>query len=411
MRRPRDAPKLRRFSEIRNPKPELDLRRELLDLNLKGSEVTCWLGEFDERDESDETDEEDFRFNHDIPLQRSISLDRGLDIFVYLQTIGSETTSSATSGWTVSSRGNSELRLEQYRSFEDIPASPVVKSRHISIDVTNSKNVALSVLRESYAGIEESGVSPQIKKLQKTFSFKNFADYKMSARNSVENLIEKEDEVETVARTPTYRDINFGCNDDDTERSPRQRRVGVTTNEWQEKVDLRKDVLKHSLVSFKSCNDLLAPKQAPTDTGRSHDLKETLRRSRSGDVLNNLRKLRRTLSEQPQTNEQTIPEIVVIDTDDIKENSDPPTDTSNLDVVSCSCQICMEGEEKKDNGSFLRRIFLRIVTYKDLGKSIASDERSDVKDREMYHCIINLLRWLLGLWLRHLDHKQNICAS
>ncbi|XP_063833062.1 uncharacterized protein LOC135082225 isoform X1 [Ostrinia nubilalis] len=161
-------------------KLELDLRQELLNTN-DNIEFDSWLG-----CNFDQDTEQHHRFEHDIPLQRSVSLDRGVDVFNYLQTIGSDWSgSSIGSTWTVHSFGQG---IERYRSVEDVPASQIrVKSRRASSDFDGAfgRSLALSVLRDSYRGIDmgSGSLSPQIKKLKWTYSvtdsFEDFADSKV----------------------------------------------------------------------------------------------------------------------------------------------------------------------------------------------------------------------------------------
>ncbi|CAF4800209.1 unnamed protein product [Pieris macdunnoughi] len=404
-----------------------DLRQELTSLDLNRGEVDTWLGKFDERD--DET--EDFRFDHDIPLQRSISLDRGLDIVNYLQTLGSDWSGSDTSStWSVDYGGpNSDLRLEQYRSFEDIPAPPKKKNRHVSLDVTNSphgNSLALSVLRESYKGIEmekESGNVPSpVKKLQKTFSFKNFDDYKDSAKSSIENL---DDEEPYMGLRMSLKNISEEQQEDDNENKVRQRRLGVISNEWQKRSsnDLRKLVLiQQNLSHVKSCNDIVAEnKKAPSRCNSTNTLQvstfvplsdsyeniDTANRS-----ISNLRKLKASFSSLKRVkSRQDVPTIVVEDNNRFRKVSievvtKPPLYTTKI-VQACNCRICCENGARKPFLGNINKLFIKVIYYMDCARKFTCWDENNLNDSEMYRCIMHLLRLLFGLWLRHWDHSPS----
>lgn len=162
------------------------MRQELLNTDVD-IEFDGWLG-----NRFEETDSRD-RFPESL-LQRSVSLDRGIDIAKYLQTIGSDWSgSSVGSTWTVhSDRGS----VEHYRSFEDIPASQSrVRSRRASYDLASSgRSLALAMLRDSYKGIDmgSGSLSPQIKKLKWSFSyissFDEFRDAKVEEERPQEKV-------------------------------------------------------------------------------------------------------------------------------------------------------------------------------------------------------------------------------
>ncbi|CAH4033886.1 unnamed protein product [Pieris brassicae] len=412
-----------RHSEIKHT--HADLRQELTSLDLNLGEVDTWLGKFDERD--DET--EDFRFDHDIPLQRSVSLDRGLDIVNYLQTLGSDwSDSDASSAWSVDYGGtNSDLRLEQYRSFEDIPAPPKKKNRHVSLDVTNSphgNSLALAVLRESYKGIEmekhSGNVSSHVKKLQKTFSFKNFDDYKDSAKSSIENL---DDEEPYMGLRMSLKNISEEQEVNEDEHKVRQRRLGVITNEWQQRSsnDLRKLVLiQQNLSHVKSCNDIVAENKKPpsrcnsTNTlqvstfvplGDSYENIDTANRS-----ISNLRKLKASFSSLKRVkSRQDVPTIVVEDNSRLRKvsievDTKPPLYTTNI-VQACNCQICCENGARKPFLGNINKVFIKVIYYMDCARKFTCWDENNLNDSEMYRCIMHLLRLLFGLWLRHCDHS------
>ncbi|XP_063541541.1 uncharacterized protein LOC134750307 [Cydia strobilella] len=130
---------------------------------------------------------------------------------------GSDWSVGSSSAWTVHSDRDS--RLERYRSFEDIPASPRAKSRRASFDRDNAlygSGLALSVLKDSYKGFDSStDISPQIRKLRGNLSFHDsLQDFKTTvvAKDDektgavVREDIEKE---KLEVRQPTYRDISI----------------------------------------------------------------------------------------------------------------------------------------------------------------------------------------------------------
>ncbi|CAK1541673.1 unnamed protein product [Leptosia nina] len=377
-------------------------------------EVDTWLGKFEEKE--DEIEEVDFRFSHDIPLQRSISLDRGLDIVNYLQALGSdwsESESSTTSMWSLASAGRSDLRLEQYRSFEDIPAPPKTRNRHVSLDVTNSplgNNLALSVLRESYKGVDveknSGNVSPQVKKLQKTFSFKNFEDYKDSAKNSVENLEENNEGVGLRMSSCSARSADVEIES----RNVRQRRLGVTTNVWQQKSssDLRRLVLiQQNLSHVRSCDDIFEknkkkpPRCSSSEMLGAQEFVPLKVSYENASDISNERKLKVSFSSLTRRFSK-IKDLKTLDTE---------TPIFNFNVVeNCNCQICCERDIRKPFlGTSINKLFVKVVYYMECARQFTFwDENNNLTENEMCTCIMHLLRLLFGLWLRHLDHSPRV---
>lgn len=432
----------RRHSDTRHAHQGLDLRQELLQLNLSNRDVDKWLGgKFDETEE-ERLCEVDFRFEHDIPLQRTISLDRGIEIFNYLQKLSDPSDSPrsdlAVSFCTLSS--DDGLALNRYRSFDDIPASPVkARSRHVSVDLTNADNsLAFSVLKDSYKGLDaESGlVTPQIRKLQKTFSFKSFDEYRGSAKSSTENLarVESEGHIGGIVmrqRPHVYRSISYESEDrkSDGNKTPRQRRHGVTSYE-------NTQLLQPNLIHFKSCDDVFVHDNSEhsrlgstgaMDKVVKFTFVEKKRDKYQSDPLRSIRKLRSSLltRSKSECRELVVPKIVVTEDDSFKEidvasigkEENTLTETSNSVEIgrNCDCSICSgDGEELKESflSRHLTKIFTRLVSYREYGRKFAYwDENNNLNENEMYSCFINILKLLLGLWLRHLDHKQhNLCA-
>uniref|UniRef100_A0A1E1W6Q4 RH2 domain-containing protein n=1 Tax=Pectinophora gossypiella TaxID=13191 RepID=A0A1E1W6Q4_PECGO len=467
--------KPRRYSDHRKPQAsKLDLRQELLNLN--DEEVTSWLGDVDERDEVYYG-----RFEHDIPVQKSISLDRGIEIFNYLQNVGSDwSDSSDASSWTVYSER--ERLIEQDRSFEDIPASQMLKSRRSSFDVYDSLT-----LTGSYRSIDEasSSDSPQIKKLQRNISFRiSFEDFK-SVEDSNENLNASYRRV----RVPLDRSISLESADTNENkegnRSVRQRKFGIQSN-IEYHLNLRKEVLKQNWYNFKSCENLSVKKvskhrRGSADYKTENSLGFTLLKDSykaefsSGNISPAIIKLKKSFSfvNSPEIS-RNAPVITVTDFDSpnssIAKNastsnlgvntsslvtqtsyfegnlftelkafelvddtlnfsvttSESEVDASNLGVntsdlsvrsssivgsssslvdisSTCNCRMCREGE---DRTPFLTRnltkIFMKIISRRKL---ICSDENNNLNEGEMYSCVMQVLKLLFGLWLRHLDHN------
>lgn len=461
----------------------MDLRQELQDLNLNNQEVDKWLGaKFDEKDEFD-NDPYEVRFIHDIPLQRSVSLDCGIDIFNYLQTLGSDYSESIEgSTWTVQSDRDS-LVFERYRSFEDIPASQTkVKSRRVS-EYDNAffgRNLTLNVLKDSYKCLDsESGrPSPQVKKLQRSFTFTDFSvDFKevgkgsnndvvmeldtkmlevredsnemflpkaighisVSLRSSLENLKDKgshlipgeSDNDYLELRYPVYRSISVETKSQEKEDSAviRQRRVGVIDKSFVNKkeMNLRKELLiKRNLTEYKSCENISMPK-GNIPRCRSLEMKRestTPVQLRSSYNLNvdsdetSLLKLKRTYSFASSIDRQrVVPTIIISNTDECvdivnvaKIENSIATNTSNMLDISrnCDCRICTDVEvgKKCNIRSVLSKLFVKIVSCREYSRKLTYwDENNNWSENEMYNCIMHILKLMLGLWLRHLNHS------
>lgn len=450
------ANKFRRHSEVKRPAKELDLRQEL-SLNLNTGEVDNWLGmKFDEEDEENARDVQDYRFNHDIPLQRSISLDGGIEIFNYLGTLSSDWSDASSSTWTLNSNESDGRVLEQYRSFEDVPASQIkVRNRRASHAMWNDgkSNTALHVLK-SYKGVEtqSGGLSPQVKKLQKTFSFKSFFDESKETDKSFENILEQtDDEPKLEMRMPLVRCVSFESQmaedgrNEESFKPLRQRRTGTTHNLWYEEArkcgsDLRREVLlkrSTSYTQFESTEVLAEFRPIPSGSTESvakivPNAFVTFKTSNEdhGKGLSNIRKLQSSFSSRTNvgSNTLTVPTIVVTHSDTceyvesgIEENSeeslaedniaqsDTTTDRQVDEFESCNCRICTESDAGcGDDKSFLRnrlsKLFLKFASLIEFGKKLPWD----VSEGEMYNCIMHVLKLMFGLWLRHLDHNPPV---
>ncbi|CAH2052201.1 unnamed protein product, partial [Iphiclides podalirius] len=470
------ANKFRRYSEVKRPKPELDLRQEL-SLNLNTGEVDNWLGtRFEEihedAQEEDGRELQDYRFNHDIPLQRSISLDGGIEIFKYLSTLSSDwSDATSSSSWTLNSNESDGRALELYRSFEDVPASPAkLRSRRASYAMWNeSKSTALHVLK-SYKGVEtqSGGLSPEVRKLRKTFSFKSFFDEAKDTDKSLDEGLEvhTDDEPGLEMRMPLASSVSFGSIDmedgerkEETFKPMRQRRTGTTQNVWYEEArkfstDLRKKVLMKrctSQVQFKSAEDL-AEYGLNTRSGSAENIVKSNKvifkdvNEDYSEGIRSIRTLQRSLSSRSclDSNKLTVPTIIVTDMDTIenkdeciapgfKENvakllvdenvASSETTIDNTESVEvevedfCNCRICTESDmDDKDNRPLLRnrlgKLFLRFVSLVGFGKKLTYwDENNNVNEGEMYNCIMHVLKLMFGLWLRHLDHNPPVLSQ
>ncbi|KPI98886.1 hypothetical protein RR46_10204 [Papilio xuthus] len=424
-------------------RPELNLRLEL-SLNLNNAELDNWLGKFDE--------ELDYRFNHDIPLQRSISLDGGIEIFNYLNTLGSDW--SSASEWSLNSN-DSDRMLEQYRSFEDVPASQYkMISRRASLAMGNEeKNKALHVLR-SYKGVEmeKGGLSPQVKKLQKTFSFKSFFDeVKESEKSFNEGEIEDDEMLEM--RTPLSRSVSYESRTAKTDRNERsgnllrQRRIGTVHNVWYEEAQksrtLRKKVLMKrctSHIQFKT-NEHLGQRIDDVRCGSVENVANLkpvpfIRfKDRYKDIDRtstfNIKKHNSDINFLP------IPTIVVTDTDSLVkddknivsntlkdmhlynslENVAKEVEIDNSDAVEsiCDCRICRDDEEDYSKSYLSRKLsklFIKIVSLIEFGKKMTYwDENNNINEGEMFTCIMHVLKLMFGLWLRHFDHNPQVLST
>lgn len=427
----------RRYSDIRiQPVTKLDLRQELLKVNLGTQEFDSWLGDKFEENEEYETESCDDRFEHDIPLQRSVSLDRGIDIFNHLQTIGSESSDSVDSLWTIDSDGRNSV-ADRYRSFEDIPASPYkARSRRASLGVETflERDLALAVLNESYKGLgtTSGSVTPQIRKLKKCFTFAGTFD--SIKDSSVENLVQKErpklrlkipsnrntnscpvspeinrlknffqnsaDNVKTnvsddedqefEVRKPVYRSISVEWNQGEGSKV-RQRRSGVQDM----MTDLRRKVLIKQ--EFKT-SEIPERNRGPPESSKS------LLKGSYSDRNSNLVKLKKKLPLPGNTDSNvTVPTIIISRAD--SHGVAKISNTSNYVEISrnCDCRICNEGDRRYFVRSVLSKLFVKIVSFNC--RKLYWDENNNLQDSEMYKCVMNVLKLMLGLWLRHLDHN------
>lgn len=463
-----------------------------------------------------------------------MSLDRGVEVFNYLQTIGSDWSgSSIGSNWTVSSGPES---VKRYRSVEDIPASHTVKSRRASSDFDSAfgRSLALSVLRDSYRGIDmgSGSLSPQIKKLKLSYSFRSFEDFKdtkdeddfletkrlyfrsaslESSRSNISSDVEdyrenrsgilsqknvnnsslqdftrykrtsESDNSEIESYKPYFKDMFIQpANTNDTtsvkhlksfsyktpadiatelgsfktrkstdivdrrkslyrsistdsdktnidgEMKPtcsRQKKFEMASHlsfvgAQKPSTDLRKEVLiRQNMSNFHSCEDILAKSSKKLRRGSIESKADTgfpsLKDSSKIEYSSDIQLLKKSIPSRATPCNQ----VIFTDSHRLQatsvakcENANP-TNTSNLVEISrnCDCRICME-EEREDKKSLIRRIlnklFMKIISCRDYGRKLTYwDENNNLNENEMYTCIMHVLKLMLGLWLRHLDHN------
>ncbi|CAB3222213.1 unnamed protein product [Arctia plantaginis] len=431
----------------------VDLRQELQDLNLGTQEFDSWLGEkFDENDEFKNEAYYD-SFTRDIPLQRSISLDRGIDIFSHFQRIGSEWSGSFHSVWTVGTEESEEgygTLTERYRSFDDVPASLVTRSRRASTggrDATSERNIALTVLKDSCKGIDTSKgtMSPQIRILSRcntvseTFEsindstnnkeifererhvvksrkklkvvipklqgitkscpvspniqrLRNFS-FRSSAEDFVSSYISDNDVDENLELSePFCKSISV---DQDYGDIKKQRRSGLLA--IKREYSLRKGVLVKQ--EFQNCAKL----------GRRRGSLEYVRATSAGLKDKNSGKLQKDVTISSDGDLRIGPKIIICRAGSTINGSFAESKkhlTSNLVDISrnCDCRICTEGDKESYVQKAMNKFFVKVVSYRDYTRKLYW-ETNNWNENEMYNCFMHILKLLLGLWLRHHDHN------
>ncbi|KAJ8712686.1 hypothetical protein PYW08_007990 [Mythimna loreyi] len=327
---------------------------------------------------------------------------------------------------------------DRYRSFEDIPASPYkARSRRASygVETFSERDLALAVLNESYKGLGSTSgsVSPQIRKLQRCFTFAGTFD--SIKDRSVENLVPKErpklrleipttrnstscpvspevnrlrnlfrncpDDVETdlsndedqefEVQKPFYRSISVDLNQGEGSKV-QQRRSGVQDM----MTDLRRKVLIKQ--EFKSSENLERNRGSP-ELSRSSNLRKGNYVERTSYV-----KLKKNISFPGNTDSNVIVPTIIISRAQSRSVA-KISNTSNYVEISrnCDCRICNEGEAKYFVRSVLSKLFVKIVSCNS--RKLYWDENNNLSDSEMYQCLMHVLKLMLGLWLRHLDHN------
>lgn len=421
-----------RYWDTRNPQSKLDLRQELLNTDLDNKEWDTWLGKNEENDELLITSRRD-RFVHDILLKRSLSLDGGIDIIDYLQTISSDWSgSSLASSWTVYS--DSPSRIEHYKRFGNVPASQyVMKSRRAFSDIDSAffaRSLALSVLRSSYREIDtgHSSMGSQIKKLREIYSLNDSFD-DLVVLNKIEEC-EQQDTGEIEVTKPFYRrksseSANNKTSDSDREDNKRYgpRRISIASklsHQGSNTADdglKRKVFMKRNSCHFDRCENILRldyrkSRRWSTECGTESMSRHMYREDSSNDIkTSGNRKLDRAISLQAavECNRQVVSMVSTTQVGDSSEAKYERLDTNASTLVDlskkCDCRICLE-EESEAKKSLVSRVlnslFLKIVSSRNL---TYSDENNNMNEREMYDCFVHVLKLMLGLWLRHLDHN------
>ena len=326
---------------------------------------------------------------------------------------------------------------DRYRSFEDIPASPYkARSRRASfgVETFSERDLALAVLNESYKGlgVKSGSVSPQIRKLQRCFTFAGTFD--SIKNNSVENLVQKErpklrleipnrrnstscpvspeinrlrdffrnsaDDVETdisddedqgfEVQKPFYRSISVEWNQGEGSKV-RQRRSGVQDM----MTDLRRKVLIKQ--EFKSSEHLERNRASPELSQSSKNLLKGSYVDRNSNFV----KLKRNFSPGNTNSNVIVPTIII---SRAESRSVAKIKNTSVEISrNCDCRICKEGDGRYFVRSVLSKLFVKIVSCNS--RKLYWDENNNLNDSEMYKCIMHVLKLMLGLWLRHLDHN------
>lgn len=350
-------------------------------------------------------------------------MDGGIEIFNYLNTLGSDW--SSESDWSLNSNDSDRI-LEQYRSFEDVPASQYkMISRRASLAMGNEgRNLALHVLK-SYKGVEmdKSGISPQVKKLQKTFSFKSFFD---EVKES-EKFIDGVDMLEM--RGPLVRSVSYESRTSKSDRNGsinlRQRRIGTVHNVWYEEAQKSKTLRKRVLM--KRCTSHIQFKSSELDKSIDDVRSESVENVANLKPVPFIRFKDRykdiyragTFNIRNSDVNFSIPTIVVTDTDSLVKDDNVNVigenevflNTSDVED-SCDCRICREDNEDYSK-SFLNRklnkLFMKIVSLIEFGKKLTFWD--NINEGEMYTCMMHVLKLMFGLWLRHFDHNTQVLST
>ncbi|GBP13998.1 RILP-like protein homolog [Eumeta japonica] len=455
-RLPRPHPRTRNASTRRCSDSEapLDLRRELqaeLDLRESNLEIACWLGnkyysrdiiEYDsDNPKIDDDDDDDYY----VPLQRSLSLDRGLQVSKCLQTLGSQLSiRGCGSTWTVYSDGMvvaNRFSDDAYSSYANLPALPkIVLSLEGSYqDLTSplygsgdaiDVNTDDSILDEQSSlgrrhltvteGNRDAPVSPN-RSFTRSLSFDPKKDNASNLgldmlRNQYLNIMKNKEfsqqqfkaqnSEQPLHRNLSYRDINMK--------------------------DLRKEVLlKKSMSVFKSCESLAplpkgSSRRKPTDLPTLSLLKDSYKgiEFESGNISPNVIKLKRNFSFRDITDfkerlglETAISKDPAIRTGDIYPKTDPAvaTDSSimNIDVayMDCDCGICSKSsnDEKKPSviQHFIRSLVHRVINNKLLS-GVKHDENNNCSIMEILSKLLQILKLVLGIWLRVRMHQIDV---
>lgn len=443
-----------RYSDNRNPVSKLDLRQELQNLNLGTQEFDSWLGEkFDESDEF-ENEAYDDSFTRDIPLQRSISLDRGIDIFSHFRRIGSELSGSFHSVWTVGTEESEEgygTLTEKYRSFDDVPASPVTRSRRASTgggrDATSERNIVMTVLKDSCKGIERSKgtMSPQMRIIGRCYTVSETFDSINDSTNNKE-IVEREQAIKSRKKLKVViprlegsirscpvspniqrlRNFSFRSSAEDFVSSYISDNDGDKNLEFSEPVckiisvdrdfgDIKKQK-RSGLLAINREDSLrkgVLVKQELQNCEIIGRRRGSLEARATSACLNDkkLGYLQKDVTISSNGDLRIGPKIIICHAGSNINGSVAKYEkhlTSNLVDISknCDCRICTECDKGSYVQKAMNKFFIKVISYKDYTRNLYW-ETNTWNENEMYNCFMHILKLLLGLWLRHLDHNLN----
>lgn len=394
------------------------LRHELFSLDLNKQEVKNWLGSEDKLLEESETES-----NLEVPLQRSLSLDGGIEIFKYLQNIDAQfPADSCGSAWTVDSDDDGGAGVfKYYESLKDVPTSQVrVRSRKASLEI--EKAFFGEVLREKHEGpnIFISGTSTG------------------DVDSSAENL--NTDVSGVGSRKLFYRDISVEPNNTYYEdkqkpsssivvRRPRLLRNLSYQDCKKSEMNLRKEILMRGLSNHQSCGDLRLLSRSKPMRRASLDSKtnlpnlgfKLLKDSYKGvefdigNVAPNILKLRRNFSFRGSSEfkERLVPTVNVTNLDAKREKGGIAKTENKFSEASkvvlssnCDCQICLGGGDSRTVFSSVFSKLLITAIRRDRRRKLSYwDENNNLKEGEMYCAIMQILKLMFGIWLRHWDHN------
>lgn len=344
-----------------------------------------------------------------------------------------------------SSRSNVSSDVEDYREMRS--KSPQIKKLNKNISLRNlvhHKRARIDVKSESDDSEVESykpyfkDISLRPRKASRGHSDKGLETSNLpilvkhlkSLKTPLENASElnSRKNAELVKRRSFNRSISVetGKTNKDNEAeckcSP-QRKLGMSSHMsfvGVKKLDtsLRKEVLiRQNMSNFHSCEDILTSShkktrrrsiEIKTDIGFA-SVKDSSKREFSSDI--------QLLKKSVPLRAKAVSTNTVMDTQRLQATSVAKcininhTNTSNLVEISrnCDCRICTE-EDREDRKSLIRRIlnklFMKIISCRDYGRKLTYwDDNNNLNENEMYACIMHILKLMLGLWLRHLDHN------
>lgn len=326
----------------------------------------------------------------DVTLQRSISLETGLELIRYLQSVS--VTGSLDSVASSFSYCGSDRSWLQY-SIEDIPVSPLSRNRRASLE--SIRAYFASTLKGSYKIHDRGSVSP---KWNRKLSF----HWDMSVGRNCENS----------GGLLDYGNFTIGSTKD---KPTFERFLSFDGRKTQN--SMRKDVLVKEMMNSNSCDDLFVAR------GRSISESESTmslsnvglglpkdKRVELGNISVDVRRIKLNMFVSTDVPDNTNLVDSKIECVAKLEDSFSHNTSKSLDLSSdCDCRICRDGKSERDSGSLISRVFRKLFTNvimknKDR-KLVVWDENNNLNDGEMYKCIMHILKLMLGLWLRHMDHN------